>query len=174
MRIFRYLLALIVLSWLSSAVAMQTAENVDLNKYLGKWYEIARFDAWFEKDCVNATAEYSLNSNGIDVLNSCRLKSPEGRLKKAYGRAVVVPDSGNAKLKVSFLPKFLSVFDSTFSGDYWILKLDPKYQVVLVGEPSKEYLWILARTPELDPKTYAEYVEYAKSLGFDVSKLHKN
>lgn len=153
--------------------ALQTVESVDLNKYLGKWFEIARIDAWFEKGCVNATAEYSLDNDTIHILNSCRLNTPDGKLKQAHGRAIVVPNSNNAKLEVSFLPEYLSWFDAFFSGDYWILKLDKNYQVVLVGEPSKKYLWILARSEEIDAKIYEEYVQYAKSLGFDVDKLQK-
>ncbi len=154
--------------------ALSTVEAVDLERYLGKWYEIARLDAWFEKNCVNATAEYTLDKDVIQVVNSCHIHSPSGELKRATGRATVVPDSNNAKLKVSFLPGFLSFLDPLFSGDYWILKLDADYKVVLVGDPSKKYLWILARNKTLDSKTYDEYVHYAKELGFETSKLIKN
>lgn len=169
----KYFLALLILFCAPSIYALQTVPNIDLNKYLGKWYEIARIDSWFEKDCVSVTAEYSLNANTINVVNSCRLKTTDGKFKQAQGRATVVPNSNNSKLKVSFLPKIVRLFDSLFAGDYWILKIDPDYKVVLVGDPSKEYLWVLARSPNLDPKIYAEYVEYAKGLGFDVTKLHK-
>lgn len=174
MKYFKYLATVLVLFFTSNVFALETTStHIDLNKYLGKWYEIARFDSWFEKDCVSVTAEYSLNNNIIDVVNSCRLKTATGKFKQAHGRAVVVPNSNNTKLKVSFLPKFLNILDSMFAGDYWILKIDPDYQVVLVGAPSKKYLWILSRNANLDPKIYAEYVEYAKSIGFDVAKLHK-
>lgn len=154
-------------------MSLLTVEYVDLNKYLGKWYEIARIDSWFEKGCVHATAEYSLDNNIINVLNSCRMNVPNGELKQAHGRARVVPNSNNAKLKVSFLPKALRLFDPFFSGDYWILKIDPNYEVVLVGAPSKKYLWILARSEQIDAGIYNDYIQYAKSLGFDIDKLKR-
>lgn len=152
---------------------LKTVDYIDLNKYLGKWYEIARIDSWFEKGCVGATAEYSINDQTIIVHNSCRMNTLNGELKHAYGRASVVPNSNNAKLKVSFLPKILSIFDPLFSGDYWILKIDPQYKVVLVGAPSRKYLWILARSEEIDVETYNEYTQYAESIGFDITKLKR-
>lgn len=173
MKNIKHIFSLLILFCAPSIIALESVKSIDLNKYMGKWYEIARFDSWFEKDCVNVTAEYTLNGNIVDVLNTCRLKTPHGKYKEAKGRAIVVRHSNNAKLKVSFLPNFLRVFDRFFSGDYWILKIEPDYSVVLVGEPSKKYLWILSRTSKIDPTTYKQYVKYAESLGFDVSKLHQ-
>lgn len=171
MSLFKWFLSFIILTAGTHAFAMTTVEHVDLNKYLGKWYEIARFEAWFETDCVNVTAEYSQEDDFIKVVNTCHLKTLDGKLKSSTGRAWVVDKKTNAKLKVSFLPGYLCFLDRLFSGDYWILKLDPNYEVVLVGEPSKKYLWILARTTVINHRIYEEYVNYARDLGFDVSKL---
>lgn len=154
--------------------ALETEQNVDLSRYLGKWYEIARFDAWFERDCTNVSAEYSLNPDGtIKVLNSCNKKNADGKRKQSIGRAIVVDKETNAKLKVSFLPIQLAWLDPFFSGNYWILKLNKDYTVVLIGEPSRKYLWILSRKPTLDQKQFDEYVDAAKQMGFDITKLHK-
>lgn len=173
MKIFNYAYVLFISCCAFNAFALPTVSNIDLNKYLGKWYEIARFDSWFEKDCVYVTAEYSLGGNIINVLNSCNLKAPNGKFKQAHGRATIVANSNNAKLKISFLPKSLRAFDSLFAGDYWILKIDRDYEVVLSGAPSKKYLWILARSIRIEPEIYSEYVDYAKTLGFNVENLHK-
>lgn len=171
MLLFKWLFVFILLTTGSFASAMVTVQHVDLNKYLGKWYEIARFEAWFETGCVNVTAEYSKEDNLIKVVNTCHLNTLNGKFKSSTGRAWVVDKKTNAKLKVSFTPGYLSFLDRFFSGDYWILKLDPNYEVAMVGEPSKKYLWILARTSTIDHSIYEEYVNYARDLGFDISKL---
>lgn len=170
----KLIIIVILISFGMPVVALETVQHVDLDRYLGKWYEIARFDVWFEHNCTNVTAEYSLNKLGyINVVNSCRLKSASGKFKQAVGRAVVTDTATNSKLKVSFLPKQLSWLDGIFNGNYWILKLEPDYSVVLVGSPSKEYLWILSRKPYLDAKKYEEYVQAARELGFKVDDLIK-
>jgi apolipoprotein D and lipocalin family protein len=137
--------------------------RVDLNRYIGKWHEIARLPMFFQRNCVSdITAEYSLKPDGkIQVLNQCREK--DGKLSKATGTARVVDPSTNAKLKVSFF--------WPFSGDYWILDLGPDYEYAMVGEPSRKYLWILSRQPDLDEGIYRKLVEKAKLLGFDTSRL---
>ncbi len=174
MQKIRIVTMLIALCSSFNLLALETVAKVDLQKYTGKWYEIARFENWFEKDCTNVTAEYSLlEEQNIKVVNSCYLKTPNGKFKQAEGVAWVVDPATNAKLKVSFLPNYLSWFDKVFAGDYWILKLAPDYSVVLVGEPSLEYLWILSRNPVIDEKIYAEYVDSAKELGFATEKLHR-
>ena len=171
---FRILIVILFACFTFHIYALETVQHIDLNRYLGKWYEIARFDSWFEKDCTNVTAEYSTSSDGkINVLNTCYLHTPKGKRKQAVGRAIVADKKTNSKLRVSFLPRYLSWFDRVFSGDYWILKIDPEYSVVLVGDPSKKYLWILSRDPNLDSSIYNAYVSAAKNLGFNVHKLHK-
>ena len=145
--------------------------QVDLTRYMGKWYEIANFPAFFQKDCVaNVTADYALTADGdVTVINAC--DQSDGSRKVAEGLAKSVSDS-NAKLKVSFLPKWLRWLPFG-EGDYWILKLDDSYQTVLVGSPDCKYLWILARSPSVSAQTYQSYRQSAADMGYDVSKLKK-
>ena len=118
-------------------------DSVDLQRYLGKWYEIASYPAWFQKDCTGSTADYSLLPDGkIEVINRCRKDSLDGPLKESKGKAEVVDTATNAKLKVWFF--------WPFKGNYWIIDLDPDYQWAVVGEPSRKYLWILSRTPTME------------------------
>lgn len=141
---------------------LQTVEKVELNKYLGTWYEIARYEHFFEKDCKNVTANYSMmNEETIKVINRCT-KIQTNEKKEAMGRAYAI-DETNSKLKVSFFRPFY--------GDYWVLMLDENYKYAVVGTPSREYLWILARTSKLDEKIKNEILEKLPSLGFDTSKL---
>jgi len=141
---------------------LETVRKVDLERYLGKWYEIARFPQSFEKNCTCSTAEYSLNDDGsIKVLNSCIKKS---ELDIAEGRAVVTDKKTNAKLKVHF---------GIFSGKYWIIALAPDYSYAMVGHPNRKYLWILNRKPEMDTQTYNFLLVQAAAKGFDVRNLVK-
>ena len=144
---------------------MRTVDEIDLERYLGKWYEIARLPNSFQKGCVCTTAEYELiDENTIRVYNSCRQDSASGDFDDAEGTAWVVPNSGNAKLKVSFF--------WPFKGDYWIIDLDKEnYNYALVGTPSRKYLWILARQPRLKEEIYEKLLRVAEDEGFDISKL---
>lgn len=149
------------------AAPVRTVEYVDLNRYLGQWYEIASFPQSFQEGCTATTAYYSLKANGkIAVKNQCRLDSPDGPLKTANGTARVVDKESNAKLKVTFF--------WPFAGDYWILDLDPDYQWAVVGDPSRESLWILARTSTMEESLYKEITSrIASEQGFDISRLRK-
>ena len=139
-------------------------EAVDLNRYLGKWYEIARLPAWFEKNGTGVTAEYSLRKDGlVRVVNTMRVGSLQAKPFAQEGRAYVLPKSNNAHLRVSFFGPFF--------GDYVIIDLDPQYGWVLVGSPSRKFMWILARTPQLDEAKKQELVQKAQGLGFDTAKL---
>jgi apolipoprotein D and lipocalin family protein len=151
---------------------LPTLENVDLDRYLGKWYEISSFPQKFQKGCTASTAVYSMRRDGdIKVLNRCNLNSPDGKLKVAVGRAWIKNKKTNAKLKVQFfLKRFKLPF---FSGNYWILDLDKNYESVLVGDPSRKYLWILSRRPMLNQDRYDELVMKAADLGFNTDKLVK-
>ena len=141
---------------------LQTVEKVELDKYLGTWYEIARYEHFFEKDCKNVTANYSMmNEETIKVINRCT-KIQTNEKKEAIGRAYAI-DESNSKLKVSFFRPFY--------GDYWVLMLDENYKYAVVGTPSREYLWILARTSKLDEKIKKDILKKLPSLGFDTSKL---
>ncbi len=148
---------------------VQTVAQVDLQRYLGTWHEIAHFPMFFQRKCARDTqATYSLKPNGhITVDNQCINRS--GGLERAVGDAWAV-DRSNSRLKVTFLPKGLRWLPLA-QGDYWVLKLDADYQVALVGTPDRKYLWILARQPQISDSVYRAYVDEAKRQGFDVSKL---
>ena len=141
---------------------LQTVEKVDLERYLGTWYEIARYEHFFEKDCKNVSANYSMmDEETIKVINRCT-KITTNEKKEAMGRAYAI-DETNSKLKVSFFRPFY--------GDYWVLILDENYEYAVVGTPNREYLWILARDKKLPLKIQNDILEKLPSLGFDISKL---
>jgi apolipoprotein D and lipocalin family protein len=144
---------------------LDTVTQVDLQKYMGKWYEIASFPNSFQKGCNCTTAEYELMDGYVKVVNTCRKDSVTGKADQATGKAWVVEGSNNAKLRVSFF--------WPFKGDYWIIDLAPDYSYVAVGNPGRKYLWILSRTPRIDGKTYAEIVARIEKKGFDISKLKR-
>lgn len=155
----------------AETVRPQLVNQVDIQKYVGKWYEIAHLPMYFQGKCVsNITAQYSINTNQtIGVLNSCRIAN--GEMISSEGVAYS-QNQGNSKLKVSFLPTGLRWIPLT-KGDYWVLRLDSEYKVALVGGPSNKYLWILSREPQLDEATYQSYLDTAKHYGYDVTKLIK-
>ena len=141
----------------------EPAKPVELSRYLGKWYEFARYENSFEKGCEGVTAEYSpLPENRIRVLNTCYKGGPEGKEDSADGKAKIVPESGNAKLKVSFF--------GPFYGDYWVLDHAGDYSWSIVGEPSGRYVWILTR--EAKPAEGEALVQRAKGLGYNTGMLH--
>ena len=147
-------------------------EKVDLQRYLGDWYEIASYPQWFQKGCTASKANYSLQDDGtLRVLNSCKLGDPnEGEDKEATGIAWVVDSKSNAKLKVQF---FLSSwFQVNFlSGDYWIIMLDQDYQYAVVSNPTKEYLWILSRKPKMQSDHLETILKNLAAQGYDLMKL---
>lgn len=149
---------------------LPTVEKVELDKYLGKWYEVARKPLSFQKKCDrDVTAMYTLNENGnIVVDNRCVQK--DGTSTGSLGEAYVQNAPYNTKLKVSFLPEAIRWLP-VGRGDYWVLKIDEGYQTVLVGEPKRKYMWILSRTPQADKAVVNEYLEYAKSVGYDLSDV---
>lgn len=140
---------------------LPTVEKVDIERYSGRWYEIARYEHYFEKGCRNVTADYVIREDEkIGVLNRCTTE--EKKLKEAKGVAYAT-DASNSKLKVSFFRPFY--------GDYWILMLDEAYSYAVVGDPSREYLWILSRGPVLDGETTDKILAALPALGYDASKL---
>ncbi|MBX2878319.1 MAG: lipocalin family protein [Granulosicoccus sp.] len=146
----------------------ETVKNVDLSRYAGTWFEIARYPNSFEKNCQGVTAEYEQKADGsIRVLNTCRIGSPDGKIRTAEGRARVVEGTGNAKLRVKFAPAWVPFAE----GDYWILHLEADYSAALVGDPSGRYLWILARENTLTPETLLAIKTRAAELGYDPNKL---
>ena len=153
----------------SNESELTTVASVDLPRYLGTWYEIARLPIRHEdRDDRDVTAHYSLQDDGkIRVENRC--VGADGKLKEAHGEATAT-DGSNAKLEVSFLPDGLRWIPFT-KGDYWVMRVDPEYQVALVGEPDRKYLWLLARQPTMPEEVKREWLEYASGQGYDLSKL---
>jgi apolipoprotein D and lipocalin family protein len=156
-------IAMFMISFSCSSQAPETVKFVDLEKYAGVWYEYASFPARFQKGCTNTTAEYKLSPKGyVIVINKCtREKNRTG----IEGKAFIVPNSGNAKLKVQFF--------WPFRGDYWILELADDYTWAAVGSPKRNYLWILSRAPVMEEKLYNEITSRVAAKGFDISKLQK-
>lgn len=152
--------------------APSTVSSVDLKRYSGTWYEIARYPNKFEKDCAgNVTATYTLKDNGkIAVTNKC-LKN-DGKIQNAEGEARIKDKTTNAKLEVRFAPGFLSFLPQVW-GDYWVLDLAPDYSYAVVGDRKREYLWILNRAPQMDVKTYESILTVVEQKGFTPNKLVK-
>ena len=152
------------LSAAAERAPLETVAAVDLDRYSGRWYEIASYPAWFQRGCTATTAEYSRRPDGaIQVVNSCRKGSLEGKLKVAKGKATVADPTSNAKLKVSFF--------WPFAGDYWIIDLDPEYRWAVVGVPSRKFLWILSRSRSMDEALYQEISGRLQAKGYDKARL---
>lgn len=147
----------------SKPAELTTVSHLDLARYLGRWFEIARYPNRFERDCVrDITATYSRLENGdIEVVNACTMA--DGKQKISKGKAKLVDEKTNAKLKVTFFWPFY--------GDYWVIDLDPQYRWAVVGEPRRKYLWVLSRQPHMDPALYAEITSRLAAKGYDASKL---
>lgn len=150
----------------SKAQVLQTVPSVDLNRYMGKWYEIASFPQRFQKGCECTSAEYTLSTKGyVIVENRCNKSSKKGKESYIKGKAFVVENSGNAKLEVQFF--------WPLKGKYWIIDLADDYSYAVVGHPNKKYLWILAREPIMPDTTYQAIVRRLEDKGFDISKLKR-
>lgn len=150
---------------------VQTVPNVDLQRYLGDWYEIASIPQSFQKQCVgNTRAEYSEAENSsIKVLNSCATK--DGDVSSAEGRARVVDTTSNAKLRVTFV-KLLGQWVYLFGGDYWVIDLQPDYEYAVVGHPDLTYGWILSRTPSLDHDVLVKIGGNLAKNGYDLCEFN--
>ena len=144
---------------------LEVVPNVDLNRYVGRWYEIARLPNRFEKKCADSvTATYSLRSDGsVTVVNRCRKSS--GDYTTATGKAKVVDKTTNAKLKVTFFWPFY--------GDYWILDLGDNYEYAVVGAPNRKYLWLLSRKPQMDESLYRTLLDKMAARGFKTELIIK-
>lgn len=164
------LAGLLMLGMIQADGAVRTVPKVDLERYAGEWFEVARYPNRFQRDCVgDVAAKYALRPDGrIDVTNSCR--KADGTVKDARGVARVVDTATSAKLKVRFAPAFLS-FLSAVWGDYWVIGLAPDYSWAVVGSPDREYLWILSRTKTLSTAQYDAAIETVKANGFDPARL---
>jgi len=153
-----------------AAPPLQTINALDVPRYVGRWYEIAKYPNWFQKKCSSDTvAEYEALPEGrLQVINRCRLDS--GQIEQAIGTAKQVGGSTSAKLKVRFAPAWLSFLPMVW-GDYWVIDLDEGYQLVAVSEPQREYLWILSRRPQVEPARYAALLRRLETMGLDTSRL---
>jgi len=151
---------------LASPEPLEVVPFVDLQRYAGRWYEIAKYPAFFQgANCVGATAEYALRPDGnVDVVNRCYAGALDGPERSVEAVARVVDPQTNAKLKVAF-------FGGLVEGDYWIIDLDPDYQWAVVGDPRRAFLWILSRTPSLDADVYAAIVARLPDKGYDPARL---
>ena len=162
----RFLLPLL---WLTLASLSHSAQAIaplspiaalDVPRYMGTWHEIAKYPAWFQRRCVSSTsAQYSLLDGGrVQVINRCKMAN--GEWNEAVGQARQIGGPSSAQLKVRFAPEWLS-----------FIPLDPHYQWVMVSEPSRQYLWILSRTPTLPRATYEQLLQQLAAMGFDLNKI---
>lgn len=148
---------------------VQTVARVDLSRYVGEWFEIARFPNRFQRQCLgDVRAVYAMRPDGrIDVVNRCRTKDG---VTESRGVARVVDARSGAKLKVRFAPAILSFLPAVW-GDYWVVGLAPDYSWATVGSPDRKYLWILGRTSSIGTEGYEAALKAARSNGFDVARL---
>ena len=167
-------LALLVAACSTSGqrTTLETVPRVELDRYAGTWHEVALYPNRFQEACAaDTTATYTpLGDGRIGVRNSCR--RADGSEMAVDGVAEVVEPATNAKLKVSFLPAWLR-WTGIGRGDYWVLYLSPDYQVAIVGEPSREYLWILARSPTLPEAEYEALMTKVRAAGYDPARLRR-
>ena len=149
---------------------VKTVASVSLERYVGKWYEVARFPNRFQTQCIgDVTAEYKKRNDGrIDVINSCR--KADRTVEQANGLAFIDDTASNAKLKVRFAPAWLSWIPMVW-GNYWVIGLAQDYSYAVISEPSREYLWVLSRTPNLSEESYRAALKLAAEQGLDVKKL---
>lgn len=151
---------------------LQTIASIDVPRYMGTWYEVARYPNRFQKQCVaDVQAQYTLRPDGrVTVLNRCRLAG--GATEEAEGEARQVGAADVPQLEVRFAPVWLSWLPMVW-GDYWVIDLDPAYQLAAVSEPSREYLWVLSRTPQVAPQAYADLMGRLAAQGLDVKRLER-
>lgn len=159
-----FIFQFLIISCTMSQNPPTVTESVDIPKYMGKWYEIASYPSSFQKNCFCVTADYTLTEKGyVKVLNSCRKGGVTGKQKSISGKAFVVPGSGNAKLKVQFF--------WPFKADYWVIDKADDYSWAVVSGPDRKYLWILSRTPVMQPETWQYITDRLQKNGFDLTKL---
>ncbi|MEY4751794.1 MAG: hypothetical protein RIQ60_4008 [Pseudomonadota bacterium] len=145
---------------------------MDVPRFMGRWYEIALLPNVFQRQCTSDTrADYRLLPGGqVEVINSCR--KADGELIQALGQARQLGAATSPRLEVRFAPQWLSLLPWVW-GDYWVIDLDVDYQLAAVGSPSRQFLWILSRQPEVDARAYDALIARVAALGFDVSALRR-
>jgi apolipoprotein D and lipocalin family protein len=165
------LAAMLSVATAAAQAPLRVAESVDLNRYAGTWFEIARLPNTSQSRCAtDVHASYRLRPDGrLDVVNQCR--NEEGEIEQVRGLARKAGKSGNnAVLEVRFRPAILSFLPGVWN-DYWILGLGPDYTWAVIGTPSREFLWILSRTPRMSASSYEQAIEIARAGGFDTARL---
>jgi apolipoprotein D and lipocalin family protein len=176
MRLLLLSLALLSAAWQPartspSAQPLRVVDSLDLKRYAGRWYEVARLTNKFQRRCASdVVAYYSLRKdNRIDILNRCQ--EADGKVEEAHGIARRAHrDGSGARLEVRFAPGILSFLPGVWA-DYWVIGLGPDYTWAVVGTPSREHLWILSRVPQMTATSYEHALEIAKGKGFDVTRL---
>lgn len=161
---------LLVRAAIKDTKELRTVPSIDLQRYAGRWYEVARYPNRFQKNCAgDVAAEYSLREDGkVNVVNRCR--KTNGKTQVAEGVARVVNKETNAQLEVRFAPKFLSFLPFVW-GDYYVIDLAPDYSYALVGSPDRKYLWILSRIPQPDEAIFSRASKAARANNFDPNRL---
>lgn len=143
---------------------LETVSKVELNRYMGKWYEIARYDNRFQRGTVATTTVFSLDNEGmIQVEMTARKKTVDGKMKESTATGWIVDENSNAKWKVQFFWPLRS--------DYWIIELCDDYKFAVIGQPTRKNVWIISREPEMDEATYKRLCRRLKRHGFDPEKL---
>lgn len=176
MKLYLYSLVFLVSAAVASAMPVDNkplpvVPAVDLGRYSGVWYEIAKYPNRFQKSCVSeVSATYTLiKDREISVVNKCR--KANGEMKTARGKARLADKDGpTSKLEVRFAPSWLSWLPQVW-GDYWVIDLAPDYSYSVIGTPDRKYLWILSRTPEMDETTYRNILQKVETLDFEPGKL---
>lgn len=149
---------------------VKTIPSIDVARYLGTWYEIAKFPNWFQRKCLSGTnANYQLKEDGnVKVTNRCKVEG--GEMAQAIGTARQIGGATSPKLEVRFAPDWLAILPFVW-GDYWVIDLDPQYLLAAVSDPRREYLWILSRTPKVNQKSYDDLLQRLVTQQFDLSQL---
>jgi len=149
---------------------LATVASLDVQRYMGTWYEIAKYPNRFQKKCVADTqAEYALMADGrVRVINRCWIDG--GQMDEARGVARQVGTADSPKLEVRFAPAWLSFIPAVW-GNYWVIDIDGGYELVAVSEPTREYLWVLSREPKVDAERYASLLARLAAMGFEIDKL---
>jgi apolipoprotein D and lipocalin family protein len=149
---------------------LDSVDTLNIDRYMGVWYEIAKYPNWFQRHCVaNASAQYSLLDNRqVRVVNRC--VEEDGEIKEKAGVARQLGSADSPRLEVSFAPTWLSLVPAVWA-DYWVIDIDPGYTLAAVSEPTRNYLWVLSRTPHVDPQRYQQLLQRLRARGFDTSKL---
>ncbi len=164
----RFALLLSLLPCIALAQPLNTVEHVDLNRYLGKWYEIASIPQFFQRQCVrDSSAEYQLRDSAISVTNRCTTN--KGDLSVAEGQARVVDAASNAKLEVTFVKLF--GWRYLLGGDYWVIDLAADYRYAVVGHPTRKYAWVLAATPQVSALDLSAIEKRLRENGYDTCSL---